>query len=78
MFDCLMARAIYDPEWQWHWGACDRQLESAQVMAMEKLRAEIETGTAETRGGMLPPNDTAQLSVLPSVSKSSEPARTRD
>jgi hypothetical protein len=73
MFDCLIARAIYDPDWQWHWGACDRQLEIVQVIAMEKLRAEIETGAAETRDAMLPPNDAAQLSVLPSISKSSEP-----
>jgi len=73
MFDCLMARAIYDPDWQWHWGACDRQLESVQVMAMEKLRAAIETGTAEPRGALRLPSDTEQLSVLPSVSKGSEP-----
>ena len=34
MFDCLMARAIYDPDCQWHWGACDRQLGTIRVMAM--------------------------------------------
>lgn len=38
-FDRWMASAIYDPDWQWHWEACDRQLESVRVVAMERLRA---------------------------------------
>ncbi len=74
MFDGLMARAIYDPDWQWHWGACDRQLETIQVMAMEKLRAEIEATKAASGGAGLPPNAATQPSVLPSVAvESSEP-----
>lgn len=72
MFDGLMARAIYDPDWQWHREACDRQLETIRVIAMEKLRAEIEAANAEAKGARLPSNVTPQLSVLPSVAESRE------
>ena len=62
-FARFLASAIYDPDWQWYWQACDRQLESIRVIAMEKLRAEIETGSGDPRGAMVPTNNLAQLSV---------------
>ena len=64
-FDRWMASAIYDPDWQWHWEACDRQLESIRVVAMERLRAEIEAGSGDARGPMRPASNPAQLSVPP-------------
>ena len=73
MFDCLMARAIYDPDWQWHWGACDRQLETIRVMAMEKLRVEVEAANVEAKGARLLSNATPRLPVLPSVAENREP-----
>jgi hypothetical protein len=65
-----MERAIYDPDWQWHWEARDRQRETVQVMAIEKLRAEIEAANAKARGARLPSKATAQFSVAPSVAES--------
>lgn len=59
-FDRWMASAIYDPDWQSHWGACDRQLESVRVVAMESLRAKIKAGSGDAWGPVRPANNAAR------------------
>lgn len=65
MCDRLVARALHDPDWQWHWEARERQMESLGLTATERLCAQIGKASGDRQGATMPTQSSAKRPMPP-------------